>query len=318
MDNIKLLEFSFKNKEDYIDIFYNKDNKLIISENPKKINELMKANMDLIDNIISYKIAYESDNFEMQDTILENIIESLQINWMNCSEFVSYWGIKDISYSYYSDKLKTILSKKDFLKKIIIDYINDRHNYYRKYWYSSVNLQSISDSKSHKSSGNSWNIKVSTLFNWFWFNHFEWNLEEFILSDKIYIYPDKTEKKLFLEIIKKYNIKFEWSKNHENKQTDFLFKFNGTIYIMEHKHMKESWWWQDKQMTEIINFISYNEKDIWYISFLDWVYFNKLWDNTIKKWKIINQKKSIYKNLKNNKNNFFVNTKWFIKLLETL
>ncbi len=44
MNNIKLLEFCFKNKEDYIDKYYVKNITPIITDNAKNLNELMKAN----------------------------------------------------------------------------------------------------------------------------------------------------------------------------------------------------------------------------------------------------------------------------------
>ena len=41
IDNIKLFEISINNKEPYIDKYYVKNNKLIITDDSKKINKLM-------------------------------------------------------------------------------------------------------------------------------------------------------------------------------------------------------------------------------------------------------------------------------------
>jgi len=137
-------------------------------------------------------------------------------------------------------------------------------------------------------------------------------------SSNIYIYPDKTGKLLFKKILKHYGIKFKWSKNHENKQTDFLFKIGNRIFIMEHKHMKEGGGGQNKQMSEIINFISYADSGVHYISFLDGVYFNLLADKNVKSGKSFEQINSIFNNLKKNKQNYFVNTYGFRQLVKSL
>ncbi len=63
---------------------------------------------------------------------------------------------------------------------------------------------------------------------------------------------------------------------------------------MEHKHMKESGGGQDKQMSEIIDFISHKDKKVSYISFLDGVYFNLLSDKNIDKGKVFEQRKEIF------------------------
>lgn len=86
---------------------------------------------------------------------------------------------------------------------------------------------------------------------------------------------------------------------------------------MEHKHMKESGGGQDKQMSEIINFISYSDSGVHYIAFLDGVYFNLLADEKIKFGKPYEQKNAIYNNLKKEKQNFFVNTYGFNELIES-
>jgi len=319
MNNIKLLEFCFKNKENYIDNYYVKNSDPIITNNPKKLNKLMKANSDILDNISAYKIAIESKNIEMQKTALENIIKALKTTGINNSEFSSYWALKDMSYSSYKSFSSTPFIQIEFLKSVIPEFIKNRHLLYKLHGYSFSSIQAIKDSKAHKGSGNLGNKKVSDIFNSFNFSHFtENNLDEFIKTDKVYIYPDKTEKKLFKEIIKYYNINFKWSKNHENKQTDFLFKINSKIFIMEHKHMKESGGGQDKQMSEIIDFISYNDNNVSYVSFLDGIYFNLLANKSIKLSKTQSQRESIYNNLKSNKQNYFVNTKGFVELLKFL
>lgn len=317
IDNKKLFELSLKSKEPYIDKYYVKSDKPIISDDSKKVNKLMRANADILENISAYKIAVTSKNTKMQETALKNIILALRVTGINFSEFTSYWATKDMSFSVYKKTLKTEKFKLEFLKNIIPEFINDRHLLYKIHGYSFSTLQVVSDSKSHKKNGVAAIKKITNIFNSFGFKHFDSDdVNLFTKSSKVYIYPDKKDKILFKKILKHFNIKFEWSENHENKQTDCLFKVKNKIFIMEHKHMKESGGGQDKQMSEIINFVSYKDTGVHYVSFLDGVYFNLLADNSIVSGKSFKQRMSIFHNLNDNKQNFFVNTSGFRKLIE--
>ncbi|MBU2264966.1 hypothetical protein KJ784_02140, partial [Patescibacteria group bacterium] len=78
---------------------------------------------------------------------------------------------------------------------------------------------------------------------------------------------------------------------------------------------------QDKQINEVISFISYSENNhrIHYISFLDGIYFNLFANKKyLNKGKILNQITNIKQSLERNKQNFFVNTAGFKKLLKEL
>ena len=309
IDNIEIFKISMKNKEPYLDEYYIKKNELIITDNNKKQNNLMKANLKILDNITAYEIAVESKNSEMQNTILKNMISILETTSINFSEFVSYWSVKDITYSLYKRKLKTESLKIEFLKDIIPEFIKDRHLLYKRHGYSFSTLQVVKDSKAHKENSDLANKKITKLLEEYKFSHFKSkDIKGFKLKDKI----------LFKEILDRYKINFKWSKNHQNKQTDFLFKIGGKIFIMEHKHIKESGGGQNKQMTEIIDFISYKDDQVSYVSFLDGIYFNILSDKNTKKGKPVEQRETIIDNLNNNKQNYFVNTHGFIKMIKNL
>lgn len=318
-NNINLFEISIKNKEPYIDKYYIKNNKPIITNSNRKTNKLMRANAEILDNISAYKLALKPKNIAMQKTALKNIASALSATGINFSEFTSYWATKDMSYSVYKKTLKTQSLKIEFLKNMVPEFIKDRHALYKTHGYSFSTLQAVNDSKAHKGNSNAGNQKITKIFENFGFSHFTSNeINEFTKIDKVFIYPDKTDKKLFKKILSHYKINFKWSKNHQNKQTDFLFKVGNKLFIMEHKHMKESGGGQDKQMSEIIDFISYKDNNVSYVSFLDGVYFNVLIDKNITSGKPFEQRKNIIKNLKTNKQNYFINTNGFVKLLKEL
>jgi len=317
--NIDLFNLCIENKEPYLDKYYSKKATPIITEDLLSQNDLMNASLSILENISAYKIAIDSKNKTMQESILNNILDYLNIKGINFTEFVSYWAVKDVSYSVYKKTLITNELKKDFLKNILPKYIKERHSLYSKHGYSFSTIQVLNDSKAHKENSSSGKNKVSDILNSFNFKKLEDNnLNNFLNKDSIYIYPDNDGKKIFKDIINYFNINFKWSNKHEGKQTDFLFKKNNKIFIMEHKHMKESGGGQDKQMSEIIDFISYRDKNVHYISFLDGIYFNLLVDNKIKSGKPFTQKNDIINILYKNYQNYFVNTYGFIKLLENL
>ncbi len=319
IDNIIALEESFKNKENYIDKYYIKDSNLIIEKNIEIKNALMLANSEILENISAYKIATLAKNIKMQKSILLNILNLLKVKGINFTEFTSFWATKDISFSVYQKTLKTEVLKLEFLEKMIPEFIKDRHALYLTHGYSSSSMQVLSDSKAHKKNGNTGSKKVSDVLDSFGLKHFEGeNIKDFSNSDMAYIYPDKQDKVIFKEILVYYKINFDWSKKHENKQTDFLFKIKNRIFILEHKHVKESGGGQDKQMSEIINFISFEEKNVSYVSFLDGVYFNLLSEDTLVSGKTFQQKKVIKEFLNKNKENYFVNTHGFKELLKSV
>ncbi len=74
-------------------------------------------------------------------------------------------------------------------------------------------------------------------------------------------------------------------------------------------------------MNEVISLISFKENNskIHYIAFLDGIYFNLFANKKyLNKGKILNQLKSIRQNLRQNNQNYFVNTAGFKKMLGEL
>jgi hypothetical protein len=209
------------------------------------------------------------------------------------------------------------------IKNIVEKYIELRHNLYSSYGYTPTTLQVGKDAKAHKESGNLGIYKVSKILNKAGYKKANAEkLENFVLQKgKLYIESDKKGKSLFKHLLDFYKIKFLWSKKKEQKMPDFLIKNSEDIFIVEHKHMKEGGGGQDKQINEVISFISFSEKNpkIHYISFLDGIYFNLFANKKyLSKGKILNQLKNIKQNLRRNKQNYFVNTAGFKKLLKEL
>ena len=321
-NNIKLLELSLKNPESVIDPFYLKSGSLVISPNLKNPTKLMRLNRDLLEGISAYKFAQSTKkNGKIARQVVERITDILQAEKsINYSEFVSFWPVLDISYSLFQDLPRDI--QLEVVQKIIEKYIEKRHALYSLYGYTPVTLQVSKDAKAHKESGSPGLAKVGKILDSYGFRSADnETFEEFLDSpDKKYIETDKKGKKLFKEFIQRKRLKFAWSKEKDGKMPDFLIKHRDHIYILEHKHKKEGGGGQSGAINEVISLISFAEKDrkIHYVSFLDGIYFNLFARRCSKKSKIPTQLRNIKQNLQKNRQNYFVNTAGFKKLLSCL
>ncbi len=315
IDNLELFEYCISNPEKIWDISYYKNTKLIITDSVQESNKLIECNNKILDLITVYENLLSNED-STKNRIINEIIDLLKVSWINNSEFVSSWALRDMPYSVF--KVLDYNEKQNYLNQVLLpDYIKLRHNIYKSHWYTSTTLQVRKDSQSHKWS---WSLainKISKILEKFGIYKYLWNENNIINSNNYYILPDSDGKKLFNYVKNDLSLSFERSKNNKNKYPDFLIKIWKNILIIEHKHKNEWGWWQNWQISELIDFIQLSDKWVSYIWFMDGIYFNKyIWDT--KDGKIYNQKSAIINNLRNNINNYFVNTFWFEKLIQSL
>ena len=114
----------------------------------------------------------------------------------------------------------------------------------------------------------------------------------------------------------------EWSDNHQGKHADVIFRSGGNYYIGEAKHVKEGDGGQDKKIAEVISFVSnqghnHGRMDVFYMSFLDGVYFNKFKSPKLKT-KIYSQKTQIEEVLAASGQNYFIDTHGLYRLLRSI
>jgi hypothetical protein len=313
MKNIDLFFECLKYPEMYIEKAYQKE-LLIITKDKREINTLIEANNEIIEKITAYKVAFEYKNNTLCDDIIERIIFLLNTNEINNTEFTNYWGVHDISYSIYN---KFPYSEKFiFIKNMLDLYIENRHHIYQSHGYSSSSLQVRCDSIAHKRSGSLWSIKVESILKKYGIPDIHTlSFLDFLSADIWYVLADGTGSFIFDQLIQSKIIDFYWWQKHQWKRPDFVIKHSWKLFIMEHKHMKEWWGGQNKQIVEVIDFIGQNESNIHYITFLDGPYFNKFsWEMDKKE---SDQFKQIQENLINSPNNYFVNTYGFEYLLSS-
>ena len=301
MNNVNLFDECFKHPNKYL----NQSTKdilnrfALVATNPK-VKKCLKANKALIKLL---------DGYDGSDACVEKIDVCLKVKGMNMSPFSQYLMVHDVTYDIYEKDL-TVPEK----KFLIESYVKDRHSMYKKDGYSDTLFQVLSDSYSHKRKGKVGVLKIKKFCESRGLKRLTSANE--IANEKYYILPDGGDKKLFEEILAKFNIAFEFRKEHQGKLPDALLKNGNRFWLVEHKLSKGTGGGQDKQMTEIIEFIKYSEKTVGYISFLDGVLFNELEKpNAGNKLSVCREQILGY--LAKNANNLFLNEFGFNKFLGT-
>ena len=128
----------------------------------------------------------------------------------------------------------------------------------------------------------------------------------------------KFSKKLSLKNVRK-NLGVKIKTKKQNKTLDLIIKAKDKIFLCEAKHLNTSGGGQDKQISELIEIMGLKENNgISYIAFLDGKYSNILLNDKDGGDKITKQREEINKFLKNNPNNYWLNTAGFEKLISDL
>lgn len=282
-NNAKLLAYCLKEHELLADPHFGEMNPFIITESKAEENDLMEAYKRLNEFIVCYKVAMDDNDEESKRKNLKKIIEKLKHTNINYAEFPSFWSAVGGTFSIY--KKMSGSEKKEFVKQALEIYIDKRYNAYCNHGTSPVILQVICDSYAHKRNSNYAIDKVKQRLIDKRYEHFDAegmsakeacveflgkdNVFKIIRSSKDTFYP------AFLEHIKE---KSEFWYGRRNKAPDFVIKKNKSLYIVEHKHLKEGGGGQAQQMDELIEFIFQKptNSSLHYVSYLDGYYFKTL------------------------------------------
>lgn len=282
-------------------------NKVILPIDDTIPTELLTKNSRLLELIISYSNYKNANDTSHNAEILAEIDECLKFEGMNYCPFSQYFMVHDVTYDMYLNKLT------NEEKEYIIDcYLEDRHQLYLNRDYSDIIFQVLTDSYSHKRKGAMGVEKLKKICKNYNISKIEDESE--INNNIYYILPDSGDNQLFNKIIAANHINFEFRTTHQGKMPDALIKIGNTFFIVEHKILKESGGGQDKQMTEIIDFVGWHERGIHYVSFMDGILFNEL-INPSNRNKLFRDKQNIYSNLESCPFNYFVNEFGFNKII---
>lgn len=309
LDNIELFNKCLENPVPNIDpIAHEALNKVILPSQKDEYSELLSNNYELYELIQKYSNLNNKGDTSQNETLIKSIDSCLKYEGMNLCPFSQYLMTHDLTYEIYLQKLN--LEEKSF---IIDCYLKDRHQLYLNHDYSDIIFQVMNDNYSHKRKTVIGVEKLKKAFKENKIEHFNKEIDQQIF----YILPDNGEKQLFKELLEKYHIRFNFAGTHQDKMPDAFIKYNNAFIIVEHKKMKSTGGGQDKQITEIIDFIKFDERGVYYISYLDGILFNQLIDPSIRQ-KIYRSKQDILRHLENNPYNYFVNEFGFNLLIKNI
>ena len=313
MDNYLYFNYSKNNPEELFDPFYTKG-MVVIPENCNIDNKLTKNNSKMIEFITTFKVLI-STNYTINDQpVIDVVWEIVKILSttpnINYSAFSQFFMVHNSTHSYFMSLCEE--DKFNFVYEMLLRYCRERHEMYLSHGYTNTILQVVSDNYSHKRNGKTSIEKVLTILR-------PYKLKRISEIDSVndvnyYFLPDKGDKRLFEDFIKKYNIKMESRSIEQSKLPDIVFNCNGEFFICELKTMKGSGGGQNKQIVEVAYFIKFSEDDprFHYLVFLDGDYANTLFNSNMPK--IVRQRNDISNALIENTGNYFVNTAGFKKL----
>lgn len=319
LDNLKYWEISLKNKEKLLDEYYIID-KIIIFE--KEVVEKIHSLRDFI-NMYCYTIKYPIEEFKaVRDRLIKEILYIIErTDYVQYSEFISFWKVLDLSYSIFKEL--SINLKQEILKEIIEEYCNRRNEIYSKIGYSDTTIQCLYDAGVSRMKGAISVRKIEKIVEEIANSHKliirKITSEPEINTTHSWLYIVDENKHLFNKIKNKFNIKYEFGEQYQGKLPDVLIKIVDRLLVIEAKHIKEPGGAQNKQIKELIDFIKGREvnPNVHYVAFLDGYYFNLLIEPP-KNSQLFIQREDLEKTLKENRRNFFVNTAGFRKLIEDL
>lgn len=312
MNNLDYFNYCKENPEKILDPYYKKG-VLVIPENATEQNSLTEKNARLIELITTFKTFLsfgKGRNDEGIVKIIQEVIyildckktEGININY---SAFCQFFMVYNSSFSVFENMRQE--DKENFIYEMLCNYVRERHSIYLSHGYSNAILQVMSDNYSHKRNSKTRIEKVESLFSSYNVHKIS-DFKGLLEKDRVYFLPDKGGKDIFEKFLLHFNLKMESRNIEHNKLLDLVIKVNEKYYVFELKTMKEGGGGQNKQAVEFSYFIRFSEKNenIHYITFLDSLYSNVLFNDNSPKIK--NQRESIQKALKENPNNYFLNT----------
>ncbi|MDP2820982.1 MAG: hypothetical protein Q8O39_02170 [bacterium] len=297
-NNLHYFKISQKNLEKPLDDFY------VFEEKHPEIKKYINNAKEIKNILITIKTLQNKK--EKSSVIDKYFLELSKIigKFSNCSEFACFVNACD-------SIIKEAKNDIGLLKKITQKYFSKRmlNEIVPEEW-----VQAILDTNSSRKKGKCGENKLlyflkkkeyAEVFNW----------EDFLKTDFCAV---KFSKKFNLKNVRK-NLDIKIKAKKQNKTLDLIIKAKDKIFLCEAKHLNTSGGGQDKQISELIEILGLREKNnISYISFLDGKYSNILLSQAGNGDKITTQRKEIDKCLKNNPNNYWVNTAGFMRLISDL
>ncbi len=300
-DNQICYKISKENPEPQLDLNYfiiekNHDIKKYI-ENIKDIKEIL---------ITVKKLKENKEDKNILDKYYKKLFDSFN-DFSNCSELGCFVNACDTTRD---------LIRKDFLsfKQITDFFIQNRiiDNKTPENW-----VQAIIDSNASRKKGKLGENKLIKLLLKYGYEQVK-SWEDFDRSKKCVA---SFSKDVFSFDESKKRLGIRLKTHNQGKMLDLLIKIEGKLFVLEAKHLNIGGGEQNKEIDELIKILELKEQKehVFYVSFLDGTYSNKLIVGEISKRakKLGMQRKQIEDSLeKKDAKNYWVNTAGFIALFK--
>ena len=311
ISNKELLKYCLDNPSNLIDENFKIDREfVIIPRTSNEENKLTTAVKRLI-NLFTTMSTLNKENDNSKDNVLaKEIIQILasteNIHFFPFNFYCQTQGVTRDNFFLleYSEQLQ-----------LIKDYIIDRHDMYLEHGYTTSILQTTCDSYAHKRNGDTGTRKIRMQAEKHGIRHVDF------CDNNYYLNPDKGDALKFKSIIADANISFPYYYSHNLKMPDLFLRINNKFIIVEHKHMNDNGGHQNSVIVDIMDFINENDKNVYYVSYVDGTAFQEYFGleynvNHINKYDLTN--KNLNSIFEKNEKSYIVNTAGFDLLLSEL
>lgn len=233
------------------------------------------------------------------------------------TEFVAYWKCLDLTFSVYQTMEE--INRLQALEGILNEYCQHRRELYDQMGYTHVVQQALHDSTKSRSQGEAGTQKLLEIVQQVMTQTQAQGKEvdtadAFNTATVCWLMPKRDS---FEQLMQSLGASYRFGETHQGKIPDLAIKAGKIVFVVEAKHVKEPGGAQDKQISELIDFIRQGEpknSPVRYVAFLDGIYFNII--ANARQGKPYRQRTAIEDVLQSCPRNYFVNTEGFRHLLK--
>lgn len=303
---------SLRNPEPVGEIYYKRDEIIVEDQaflsTSTRLRELVSAYCTLKD-------------LDVDASLLNKVLVAIDALLMSTeniqyTEFVAYWKCLDLTFTVYKS-FEGESRRQETLKQVLDEYCAHRRSLYDRLGYSHIVQQALYDSAKARTQGVSGLQKLQDLLQQAAGNLPEARtVEEFSEAPACWFVPRNDRQDSFLLLMATLHAQYLFGQTRQKKVPDLVVKLDNKVFVVEAKHIKEAGGSQDKQISELIDFVRQSEphhSPVRYVAFLDGAYFNIIADAR-GDTKATRQRREIEEVLRQQKRNYFVNTAGLLQL----
>jgi len=292
--NLHYWQISLENPEPLLDPYYFHNPEDLVLDDKELMNRIRRIR----DLIITYSV-HHSHKSGAPKWILKELRKKVFGKGGNLSEFAAFFKVLDFSMTAAKDLSDDELL--DFISQALNYYLDFRERAYRerRLEYSDITVQALRDSGAVRAMGGLANGKIIGMLK-------EAGVKEIINEPTVDDVRERT------------GAKYQFADKHQDKKPDVLFKHGADWFVVEAKHLKESGGEQNKSASELVDMIDQEDRGVYYISFMDGIFFNHLISPGSGRIKYARIRSDVERILSARPRSFFVNTRGFQELVSDI